>query len=600
MKEYLKLLKFLKGHQKIFSLAIVFMFIASIFEGVQLSLLVPMTDRIFTNKKIVIPNQVPPFIAHIVDQLNTIDQHRLFWLFPFAVLILLFIKHFVTFWYDFFMNDIAQRIMRDIRFRLYETLQNLSLDYFSKKRGGELISRITHDVQVIENAVSYAVTDLFRQSFMIVTFIIIVFVIHYKAALIIFVLFPLISLPMALIGRKLRKLSKRSQEKMADINSLLIETISGIKLVKAFCMERYETDRFKKQNHEFYKLKMKSIRRLLVVNPVTELIGAFCGVVIIFALGGQVLDGAVSFGIFILFFGSIMSIISPIKKLANVHVITQQALAANERIYDVLETKPTVVEKTDAKNLNIIRRSIKLENVSFRYDQNDRNVLQHINLEIKVGELVAIVGPTGTGKSTLVSLIPRFYDATQGMICIDGINVREVSVKSLREQIGIVSQETILFNDSVKANIGYGNLSASQEGITAAATKAFAHSFILKMPHGYDTVIGDRGFRLSGGEKQRIAIARAILKNPPILILDEATSQLDSESEKFVQEALDELMKGRTVICIAHRLSTIFKADKIVVLDYGQIVGLGKHDDLLKECPLYNRLYQTQFLIEVT
>ncbi len=598
MKDYLKLLQFTRGHAKIFRVAIFFMVLSTIFAPFRLTLLVPMTDRIFTNKKIVFPNQVPPFVAHWVDKLNAMDVHTIFVFFPIVVIALMVMNSLVQFWANFLMNDISQRIMRDIRHKLYTTIQNLSLDYFSKKRTGELISRITNDVQVIENAVSYAIMDLFTQSFTILFFVAMIFFIHFKAALIIFVLFPLIGVPMWAIGRKLRKLSKSSQEKMADINSLLLETISGVKVVKAFCMEKYETNRFKRQNYDFYKLKMKSIKRVLAISPITELIGVACGMVLILGLGHQVMNGQFSFGVFILFFGSIMSIISPIKKLANVHAITQQALAANERIYDILETEPTVVEKSDARELPVIKENIKIDHVFFQYDEESGLVLKDINLEIKVGELVAIVGPTGTGKSTLVNLIPRFYDPTSGSVAIDGINLKEVSFKSLRGQIGIVAQETILFNDTVRANIAYGNLDASQEEIEAAAQKAFAHSFITKMPKGYDTVIGDRGFRLSGGEKQRIAIARAILKNPPILILDEATSQLDSESEKFVQEALDELMKYRTVIAIAHRLSTIFKANKIVVLDQGQIVGLGSHDKLLETCGLYKRLYQTQFLVE--
>lgn len=290
-----------------------------------------------------------------------------------------------------------------------------------------------------------------------------------------------------------------------------------------------------------------------------------------------------------------MSIISPIKKLGNVNAITQQALAANERIYDVLDATVTVVEKLKALSLPILKEKIIIENVSFQYDRESGLVLNDINLEIKCGELVAIVGPTGTGKSTLVNLIPRFYDPIQGAVRFDGINVRDVTLASLRGQIGIVTQENILFNDTVLANVSYGHREATQSEIEEAARKAFSHQFIIKMPQGYETIIGDRGFRLSGGEKQRIAIARAILKNPPILILDEATSQLDSESERFVQEALDKLMQGRTVVAIAHRLSTIKKADKIIVLDHGRIVGLGTHDQLLTACELYNRLYQTQF-----
>ena len=285
------------------------------------------------------------------------------------------------------------------------------------------------------------------------------------------------------------------------------------------------------------------------------------------------------------------------KKLGNVHAMVQQALAANERIYDILDKEPTVQEKPDAVHLATMRTGIELKNVSFRYDEESDLVLKDISLSIKAGELVAIVGPTGTGKSTLANLIPRFYDPAEGTVTMDGVNVKDVSFLSLRQQIGIVAQETFLFNDTVRNNITYGTPNASQADIETAAKGAYAHRFIVEMPEAYETIVGDRGFRLSGGEKQRVAIARAILRNPPILILDEATSQLDSESEKFVQEALDQLMQGRTVIAIAHRLSTIKKAHKIVVLNQGQIVGLGTNDELLKTCDLYKRLYNTQFQV---
>jgi len=558
-------------------------------------MLVPLVDISFTQKKIVIPNKVPDFVAQFIEQLNNIPPEKLLFELLSVFFLLLLIKNFVSFWYGLLMNDVSQRVMRDIRNKLYNTIQHLSLDYFSKKRSGELISRITHDVQVIENAISYGVTDLFRQTFTIAIFVVIALGIYFKAALIVFLLFPFIAIPVGQIGRKLRKLSKSTQEKMADINSLLLETITGVKVVKAFCTEEYETQRFKKQNHDYYKIKMKSIKRLLLISPITELGGALCGVAIILWLGRQLARGELSFGVFVLFFGSMMSIISPIKKLGNVNAMTQQALAANDRIYDVLETKPTVVEKSGAMEISTMRKGIEIKNVIFQYDQESGDVLKHINLNIKVGELVAIVGPTGSGKSTLVSLIPRFYDPNQGEIRIDDVNLKEVTFKSLRRQIGIVAQETILFNDTVMANIAYGTDKTSQPEIESAARKAFAHDFVKDMPQGYDTVIGDRGFRLSGGEKQRIAIARAILRNPPILILDEATSQLDSQSEKYVQEALDKLMEGKTVICIAHRLSTIKKAKKIVVLEAGWIVGLDTHDNLLENCPLYHRLYETQF-----
>ncbi len=571
------------------------MFFSAIFDGIQLSLLVPLTDKILSNNKIIIPGKVPSFVSEWVERINTTDSMTLLTMLVVAVIAMFVLKGFFGFWYGFLMNDVSQRVMRDMRSRLYEKISHLSLDYFSKKRSGELIARITNDVQVVENAVSYGVTDLIYQTFRMVIFVCLAFFAYFKLAIVIFLLFPLIALPMRQIGKMLKKLSKSTQEKMADINSLLFETISGVRIVKAFGMEDSEVNKFKSQNQDFYKLKMKSIRRSLLIGPITEFIGAICGVTICWWMGRQVIQGQISFGVFVLFFGSTMSIISPLKKLSNVHVITQQAMAASDRVYEVLDSKPTVVEKPDGIVLPTIRENIKLQNVTFHYDTESGDVLHDINLEIKAGELVAIVGPTGSGKSTLTNLILRFYDPQKGTISLDGVNLKDATFKSLRGQIGVVTQETILFNDTVKANIAYGHSNVSTVEIESAALKAFAHKFIKNMPAGYDTVIGDRGFRLSGGEKQRIAIARAILRNPPVLILDEATSQLDSESEKLVQEALDELMKGRTVICIAHRLSTIKKATKIAVLESGKIVGMDRHEDLLKTCPLYERLYRTQF-----
>lgn len=595
MQNYLKLLGFLKNHKKLFSLAVMAMFVASLFEGVQWSLLVPLTDRIFNKKLIVVPNQVPSFVAEIIGRLNAVDPATLLSILPGFVLVLMVMKNAVVYFHQLLMNDVSQRVMRDIRYDLYTKIQNLSLDYFSEKRTGELVSRITHDVQIVENAVSYGVTDLFRQTFLIVMYITIAFSIHLNAALIIFFVFPLMVWPISSIGRRLRKLSKSTQERMADINAILLETISGVKVVKAFCTERYEVDRFRAKNYDYYKLKMKAARRLSLLAPITEILGVVCGIFIISWMGRQVMEEKLSFGVFILFFSSIMSLISPVKKLGNVHALTQQALAANERIYDVLDRNPSVEEKAGALELPSIKRKIELKNIFFRYSEENGDVLRNINLDINVGDVVAIVGPTGTGKTTLANLIPRFYDPYRGHVAIDGMDLKNVTFQSLRSQIGIVAQETFLFNDSVRANIAYGLPQARQDDIDMAARRAYAHEFVSRMPEGYDTVIGDRGFRLSGGEKQRVAIARAILRNPPILILDEATSQLDSESEKFVQDALDKLMEGRTVIAIAHRLSTIKKADKIVVIDKGEMAGLGRHEELLKTCDLYKRLYETQF-----
>jgi subfamily B ATP-binding cassette protein MsbA len=595
MKDYLRLLKFLKGHERVFAVAVLTMFVASFFEVFQLSLLAPMTDRIFTRKKIIIPNEVPQFVQNIINKFNDSDPAQILGWILTGFVVMLIIKNVLTFAYQYLMGEVAQRIMRDIRYQLYETIQNLSLDYFSKKRTGELISRITHDVNLVENAVSYGITDLFRQTFMIILWICVAFSIDMRSAAVVFFLFPLIGFPMAQIGRKLHKIALGTQEKMADINTLLLETISGVQVVKAFSTEKYETMRFKAKNHDYYKLRMKSIKRLILIPPITDILGGISGILMILWFSKRLMADEMSFGFFVLFFASIMSIISPIKKLGNVNAITQQALSATTRIYEILDTKPSVQEKPQGVVLSELKNSIRFQNIHFRYDKENDEVIKGIDLEIKKGDLVAIVGPTGTGKTTLVNLIPRFYDPTSGSITFDGQDIKNATFESLRKQIGIVTQETILFNDTVKINVAYGRRNASQTEIEEASQRAFAHQFIVKMPQGYETMIGDRGFRLSGGEKQRMSIARAILKNPPILILDEATSQLDSESEKYVQEALDKLMEGRTVIAIAHRLSTIKKADKIVVLENGKIVGLGKHEELLGTCALYQKLHQMQF-----
>jgi len=445
---------------------------------------------------------------------------------------------------------------------------------------------------MIENAVSYALTDLVYQSFEVVSFAVLTVIINWKMALGAIVLLPLVAIPMVKVGRALRKLSKKSQEKMADINSLLVETFTGVRIVRAFCAEEIEVAKFKKQNHEYYKIAMKSIKRMLILGNATELMGVAAALFFIFYAGRQVISGVLSFGAFALFMAAFLSLIKPFKKLSQVNSIMQQAVAASARIYEILETPATIKEKPGAKELGVFGKNIVFEDVWFSYA--DQDILRGINLEVKRSEMLAIVGPSGAGKTTLVDLIPRFWEPKKGNVLIDGIDIKDLTLKSLRRQIGIVTQETILFNDTIKANIAYGKPGASQEEIEHAAIQAHAHDFILSFQLGYDTVIGDRGAKLSGGERQRIAIARALLKNPPILILDEATSQLDSESERIVQEALDRLIRGRTVFVIAHRLSTVRNAHRIIVLEKGRIVEEGDHAQLLNKGGLYKKLYQLQ------
>jgi subfamily B ATP-binding cassette protein MsbA len=567
---------------------------SAIFDGFQLAMIVPLADKVLTNKKIIIPTQLPPFLANFIDKINNTPAQDMLVYIAVGIVSLFLLKGFIGFFQSYIMSDIGQSVVKDIRDKLYSKLQSLSLDYFTQKRGGELMSRITNDVKLVENAVSYGSTDLVYQTLQVVIFTLLTFFIYFKMALIAFVLLPLIAFPIVMVGKVLRRLSKRGQEKMADINSLLYETIIGTRIVKAFNMEDYEIGKFKKVNHDYYRLAMKSIKRMLLVGPSTEFLGCIAGVFVFFWGGREVIAGTLSFGVFGLFLGSLLSLIRPFKKLSQVNSINEQAVAASVRIYEVLETEVSVKEREDAQEMRDFSRKIIFEDVWFNY--GDNQVLKNVNLEVERGQMVAVVGPSGTGKSTLLDLLPRFYDPKKGRILIDGMDIRNLTLKSLRNSIGIVTQETILFNDTIKANIAYGNLDARIRDIEQAALQAHAHEFISHLPLGYNTVIGDRGMKLSGGERQRIAIARALLKNPPILILDEATSQLDTEAERIVQEALDRLMQGRTVFVIAHRLSTVRNAQRIIVLDKGAIVEQGTHNELISHGGLYRRLYSLQEL----
>lgn len=594
MRDYLRLLKFVRPYTRSFIVASVFMGFSAIFDGATLTMIVPLADKVLTNKKIILPAKLPVFLANFVDKINLMPPEMLLKYMSIGIVILFLLKGVFGFFQAYLMSEIGQAVVRDIRLKLYSKLQSLSLDYFTHKRGGELISRITNDVRLVENAVSYGATDMVYQTLQVIIYTFLTFFIYFKMALVSFALLPLISFPIVKVGKALRKLSKIAQEKMADINSLLYETIIGARIVKAFNMESYEVNKFAGVNRDYYKVSMKSIKRLLLLGPSTEFLGCIAGIVVFFWGGKEVIAGKVSFGIFGLFLAAMLSLIRPFKKLSQVNSLNQQAVAASIRIYEVLDTQPTVLERAAAVELAGFKDSIVFKDVWFSYA--DHQVLKGITLEVKRGSMLAIVGRSGTGKTTLVDLIPRFYDPIKGGILIDGIDIKEVSLKSLRRQIGIVTQETILFNDTIRANIAYGDSRATEKEIEEAAIQAHAHDFIKKLPSGYNTMIGDRGTKLSGGERQRLAIARALLKNPPILILDEATSQLDSEAERIVQEALDRLIEGRTVFVIAHRLSTVRLASKTVVLEKGTIVEQGSHAELLGNDGLYKRLYQMQEL----
>lgn len=593
MKDFRKLFSFARPYYGELVLSGIFMGIVTVFDVFRLSAIVPVVDRIFTNKPIVVADQkLPAFIERAVGYLNSLPPLRVLQFLLIIMPIALLLRAVFEYLQSYTMSDVGQKVIRDARNLVYARLQHLSLDYFVKKRSGELVSRITNDVKLIENAVSYALTDLVYQTFQIICFAILTFVINWRMALVAVVALPLVAIPMVVVGKALRKLSKRSQEKIADINALLVETFGGARIVRAFCAEGLEIAKFSRQNQDYYKLAMKSIKRMLILGSVTELTGVAMALCIIYYSGRRVIEGEISFGAFALFMAALLSLIKPFKKLSQVNSIMQQAVAASVRIHEVLDTQPSVKDMPGARTAAGFHKGITFENVSFSYGHH--TILQDISLEVGKGRMLAVVGPSGTGKTTFVDLIPRFYDPVRGRILIDGVDVREVSLCSLRQMIGIVTQETILFNDTVGANIAYGTGAASGTDIERAAQLSHAHDFIRAMPQGYDTVIGDRGAKLSGGERQRIAIARALLKNPPMLILDEATSQLDSESERLVQDALDKLVRGRTVFVIAHRLSTVRNADRIIVLNKGVIEEQGTHRELLDREGLYSRLYRMQ------
>ncbi|MFH1504474.1 MAG: ABC transporter ATP-binding protein [Candidatus Omnitrophota bacterium] len=599
IREYLKLLQFVYPYRGFLFLAALCMGVSTIFEGASLGMIMPLSDRVLTNKQIIIPGELPQFLASIIEKLNSTEP-LLFLKFMLIFMPALFlIKGISIFFQEYLVNMVGQGVVKDVRSKLYAKFQELSMDFYGKKRTGELMSRITNDVAVITNAISYALKDLIFESMKTAFFAFLAFYIGFKISwklpLIAFVIFPLIMYPVVRLGKRIKKFALQVQNKMADLNSLMAETIQGAYIVKAFCREDYELGRFNNINHQYYRFTLKTAKRMLVLSPFTEFVGASGAVVILWIIGKEVISGNLSFGVFGIFLAFLLSMIRPLKKLSNVHAINQQAMVASDRIYDVLEEKPKVMNISNPLTLKEFKQEIDFNKVWFKYAKEEDSVLKDINFKAKKGEVIALVGPSGAGKSTLVSLLVRFYDPQKGLILIDGMNIKDIALKDLRSLIAIVSQEMVLFNTTVQDNIAYGKIDASEEEIIEAAKKAHAFEFIKELPNGFATVIGDRGLRLSGGQKQRIAIARAILKNSPILILDEATSQLDSESEQLIKDALHNLLKGKTAFVIAHRLSTVQKADKIVVLDRGSIIEIGTHSQLLAGDSMYKKLHDLQF-----
>ena len=490
----------------------------------------------------------------------------------------------------YFLNYVAQNAIKDLRQDLCVKLLSLSHSFYVKNTSSKVMSRITNDINALQEALIKVPPTIIRDSLVIIGMIGGLFYLHWRYAFIIVVVLPVLGLPLAQFARKLKKASKDSMVQISEIYTSLQEILSGFSVIKSFCKEEHEEKRFAVNNKEYYNVQQRITRVDARTTPVMEFL-SMTGVAVVLWFGGKdVIDGVWTLGDFTAFILAITQMYQPIKNFAQLNSTIQKAVAGSERVFEILDEKNSIYDLPNAKVLDSFSKDIVYKNVNFSYEKG-KQILRGINIDIKKGQTVAFVGSSGSGKSTIANLVLRFYDVDNGEILVDGINIKDLKLSSLRDKIGVVSQDVFLFNDTIKYNISYGKMDATDEEIETVAKAANAHKFISKMPKGYNTLIGERGMKLSGGEKQRIAIARAMLKNPPILVLDEATSALDSESEKLVQEAIETLMKNRTVILIAHRLSTVINADKIVVIDKGCVAEVGKHQELLDKGGIYSKLY---------
>jgi len=510
------------------------------------------------------------------------------------LLIVFAIRAFTSFFSEYGFQKVGLSTVRDLRNELYERIIHQSHRFFAQRSTGEMVSRLISDADAIQAAVSTRMGDLFQESITLFGLLVYVFISNTELAVITFVAAPLLVYPVVHFGYRLRRTTHRSQERMADMATVLEETIRGVRIVKAFTMEKFEIGRFREATKRHLASTLKAQRIQAATSPIMELIGGI-GILLLFLYAHRrIAAGTLTVGQFVAFIAAIAAMYQPIKKLNKVNLSVNTALSAAERVFRMLDIDNEVKEPPSAVEIATVGKGIRYENVTFAYDGEP--VLRNINLDIAPGEIVALVGSSGAGKTTFVNLLPRFYDVLEGQITINGINVHDASLRSLRGLMGFVTQEVVLFNDTVRNNIAYGRLDADEKSVIEAAKAANAHEFITTLPQGYDTLIGESGVLLSGGQRQRLAIARALFKNPPILILDEATSALDTESERLVQQALNNLMRGRTTLVIAHRLSTVRTANKIVVLEKGEIVEVGRHEELLSRRGIYRRLYDLQFM----
>jgi len=575
MKTYRRLVTYIAPYRVYLAMSIVAGLVVSGLTAMAALLVKPVLDDIFVRQ----------------------DAAKLYF-FPLLIIGLYAVRGLSQYVHSYSIQLLGQRVVRDLRNELFAHMQWLPLAYFHRHHTGTLMSRIIHDISLMEQAASTAITSLLRQSVTMLALIGVAFYRDWFLATCAILVLPLASFCVVEIGRRLRRLSRRSQEEMGRLSMLLEEVLSSIAVVKGFGRETYESERFERRNTAYYELMMRSVRVGEIGSPIMEGLGALGVAAVVFYGGQQVMAGTTTPGTFFSFLTAVLMLYEPLRKLSRVNSILQGAAAAAERVFTLLDTPIETAGETDKPATGPLCEELVFKEVALRYQAESALVLQDINLRVRAGEMVALVGMSGAGKSSLVQLLPRFFEPSRGCITMDGIDISQVSLTSLRDQIGLVSQDVVLFDDTLRNNILYGQPAASEGQMQAAAKAAYVDDFAMHLAEGYDTLIGERGVKLSGGEKQRVAIARAVLRNAPILVLDEATSALDSASEQVVQQALSHLMQDRTTFVIAHRLSTIRHADKIVVLHDGRIVEMGSHAALLERDGHYRHLYELQFRLQ--
>lgn len=611
MEIFLRILAYIKPFWKHLVLSIISVFLFALMNGVSIYLTIPLLGTLFQEETIKeaptssTSSLMPEWVNNTIDDITQSFQTYILSgevvdvLFKISIMIIIafVLKNIFSYISSYFMAYVEQGMIRNLRNKLYLHLHKLPMSFFKNEKTGDLISRITSDVGIIQQSVTAVFLNIFRDPITIIVFFGIAFSISWKLTLFSLLIVPLSIGIIGWIGSLLRKQSYLLQKQLGSITTQLHETISGVKIVKAFGMEDYENKRFMIETQNYFKIILKKVRIRNIASPTTEIIAVILGAVIIYYGGRLVLiEQEIKASEFMGFLFAIFQMMPPMKQMSTLNNKIQESIGAATRVFEVLDIKPNITNIENPKPFTSFKKEIRFKNVTFNYSDSSEKILDSVNITAKKGEIIAFVGSSGAGKTTLVDLVPRFYDPTEGQILMDGIDIREIKIEDLRRQMGIVTQETVLFNETVFKNIAYGLSDIPMERVIEVAKVANAHNFILELPNGYETVIGEQGTKISGGQRQRLSIARALLKNPPIMIFDEATSALDNESEVLVQEAIEHLMKERTTLVIAHRLSTIRNADKIYVLEKGQIVQEGKHDELLlDENGIYKKLYELQF-----